>query len=142
MTLVAVRILGVPMIVGVGIDILSVARMEGELRDPEDSFRNEVFTPGEIAYCESRRYPARHFAARFAAKEAVVKALRGACESLPHWRDVEIRTDESGIPTVLLQGRFREIAERSHVDTIHVSLTHTADLAAATVVMENRNGGE
>lgn len=130
------------MIVGVGIDILSVARMEGELRNPEDSFRDEVFTPAEIAYCESRRYPARHFAARFAAKEAAVKALRGACESLPHWQDVEIQIDESGIPTVLLEGRFREIAEHRHVDAIHLSLTHTAEYAAATVVMECRNGGD
>lgn len=129
------------MIVGVGIDILPVARMEGELRDPEASFKNEVFTPSEIAYCESKRYPARHFAARFAAKEAALKALGGVGQSLPHWREVEIRTGASGVPRMELRGRFREIAERSRVDAIHVSLTHTRDLAAATVVMESRAGG-
>lgn len=128
------------MIVGVGIDILPVARMERELRDPEAVFRDEVFTPAEIAYCESKRYPARHFAARFAAKEAALKALGSAGDFLPHWRDVEIQTGASGAPSVLLQGRFREIAERIHVDAIHVSLTHTAQIAAAAVVMESRAG--
>jgi holo-[acyl-carrier protein] synthase len=114
--------------------------MEGELRDPEDSFKHEVFTAAEIAFCESKRYPARHFAARFAAKEAALKALGGLGDLLPRWREVEIRTGESGAPSVVLEGRFREVAERSGVDAIHVSLTHTSELAAATVVMESRAG--
>lgn len=126
------------MIVGVGIDILPVARMDAELRDPEGSVRDELFTESEIAYCESMRYPARHFAARFAAKEAALKALGGIGSSLPHWRDVEIQTGGCGVPAMRLGGQFREAAERKHVDAIHVSLTHTAELAAATVVMECR----
>lgn len=126
------------MIVGIGIDVLLVARMEGELRDPDASFMNDVFTTDEIAYCESKRYPARHFAARFAAKEAALKALGGIGDSLPCWRDVEIRHEDCGNPTVHLRGRFREAAGRIRVDAIHVSLTHTAELAAATVVMERR----
>jgi holo-[acyl-carrier protein] synthase len=129
------------MIVGVGIDILPVERIEGELRDSKAAFLDEVFTPDEIAYCESMRYPARHFAARFAAKEAAAKALGEEGETLPRWRDVEVRNDH-GVPTLRLEGRFRQIAERRRVDAIHVSLTHTAEFAAATVVMENRNGGE
>jgi holo-[acyl-carrier protein] synthase len=126
------------MIVGVGIDILPVARMDAELRDTEGSVRDELFTESEIAYCESMRYPARHFAARFAAKEAALKALGGVGDSLPHWRDVEIEANRCGVPRMRLRGQFREAAERKRVDTIHVSLTHTAELAAATVVMECR----
>ena len=61
------------MIVGVGIDIAPVARFERALRDPEDSFRDAVFTSAEAAYCESKRYPARHFAARFAAAIVVIE---------------------------------------------------------------------
>lgn len=126
------------MIVGVGIDILPVARMEASLRDPLGSVRDELFTESEIVYCESMRYPARHYAARFAAKEAALKALGGVGGSLPHWRDVEIQTEGCGVPDMRLGGLFREAAERKHVDAIHVSLTHTAELAAATVVMECR----
>lgn len=128
------------MIVGIGIDILPVARMEAELRDPESSFRSEVFTDDEIADCEAMRYPARHFAARFAAKEAALKALGGVGAALPRWRDVEIRNGPCGRPAMLLHGRFREAADNRRVDAIHVSLTHTGDTAAATVVMESRSG--
>lgn len=126
------------MIVGVGLDILLVARMERELLDSSASFRDEVFTESEIAYCERMRYPARHFAARFAAKEAALKALGGIGDSLPRWRDVEILNETCGNPVVLLRGRFREAADRLRVDAIHASLTHTAEIAAATVVMERR----
>ena len=129
------------MIAGVGIDLLAVARMEGELSDPEASFISEVFTESEIAYCQSMRYPARHFAARFAAKEAALKALGGVGNVLPRWRDVEIVTGECGAPEMRLEGRFREAAARKRVDAIHLSLAHTAEHAAATVIMECRAEG-
>jgi holo-[acyl-carrier protein] synthase len=130
------------MIAGVGIDLLPVARMEGELCDAEASFRNEVFTESEIAYCQSMRYPARHFAARFAAKEAALKALGGIGDVLPRWRDVEILIGACGAPEMHLKGRFGEAAARKRVDAIHVSLAHTAEFATATVVMECRAGGQ
>lgn len=125
------------MIVGVGIDIAPVARFETALRDPDDSLRDAVFTSAEAAYCESKRYPARHFAARFAAKEASLKALGGAGAGLPPFRDVEVCVEESGVPRIELHGRLREIVARRRIDAIHLSLSHTEDLAAAVVVMES-----
>lgn len=124
------------MIVGLGIDIASVARFERALRDLEDSFRDAVFTSAEAAYCESKRYPARHFAARFAAKEALLKALGGGGAAVPPFLDVEVRVEDSGLPRIELHGRLREIVESRRIEVIHVSLTHTDDLAAAIVVME------
>lgn len=124
------------MIVGLGIDIAPVARFERALRDLEDSFRDAVFTSAEAAYCESKRYPARHFAARFAAKEALLKALGGGGAAVPPFLDVEVRVEDSGLPRIELHGRLREIVESRRIEVIHVSLTHTDDLAAAIVVME------
>lgn len=130
------------MIVGVGIDIAPVARFERALRDPEDSFRDAVFTPAEAAYCESKRYPARHFAARFAAKEASLKALGGAGAGVPPLHDVEVCVEDSGVPRIELHGRLRAIVESRRIEAIHVSLTHSEDLAAAIVVMEGASPSE
>jgi len=126
------------MIVGLGHDVFEVARMEAELRTKGASLTDELFTPDEVAYCEGKRYPARHFAARFAAKEAVFKAL-GADPAKGHsWREVEIRNEATGQPHVLLHGDTRGLARGRRVDTVLLSLTHTAELAAATVVLESR----
>ena len=112
--------------------------MEAELRTKGASLTDELFTPDEVAYCEGKRYPARHFAARFAAKEAVFKAL-GADPAKGHsWREVEIRNEATGQPHVLLHGDTRGLARGRRVDTVLLSLTHTAELAAATVVLESR----
>jgi holo-[acyl-carrier protein] synthase len=123
-------------IIGVGIDIATVARFESAC-DPEHSVRDAVFTSAEAAYCESKRYPARHFAARFAAKEASLKALGGAGAGLPPFRDVEVCVEDSGVPRIELHGRLREMVAMRQIVAIHVSLTHTEDLAAAVVVMES-----
>ena len=126
------------MILGFGSDALEVARMEAELSKGEASFRDVVFTSEEIAYCERKRSPARHYAARFAAKEAVLKALPGDGQRGVNWREIEIRNQTSGRPCVILHGAARQLAEACAVGAIFVSLTHTAELAAATVVLESR----
>ena len=83
---------------GIGADLCDVGRMQRELEREGHGFRDRVFTPGEVAYCESKRYPAPHYAARFAAKEAVFKALSGPrLERLP-WQDAEIENDAEGRP--------------------------------------------
>jgi holo-[acyl-carrier protein] synthase len=126
------------MIVGVGHDVFDVARMDAELRKQGASLRDELFTPDEVAYCEGKRYPARHFAARFAAKEAVFKALGVDPAKGQRWREVEIRNEATGQPRVLLHGDARGLARDRRVDAVLLSLTHTAELAAATVVLESR----
>ena len=125
------------MILGIGTDLLDVARMASELEESSHGFRDSVFTEGEILYCEGRRYPARHFAARFAAKEALLKALGGA-GTPGALLEVEVSRGADGRPRLLLHGRLRETAERLGVEKVHVSLSHTAALATASVVLEGR----
>ncbi len=124
-------------ILGVGLDLVDVARMKGELAREGGGLRDRVFLPDEIAYCEGKGRPAVHFAARFAAKEAYFKALgtgwRGAG---PTWSEVEVVRDDLGAPALRLHGAAAEAAEERGVRTTHLSLTHTAEVAAAVVVLE------
>jgi holo-[acyl-carrier protein] synthase len=126
------------MIIGIGMDICDVRRMARELSLPDGGFRDVVFTPGEIAYCESRRYPARHYAARFAAKEAVLKALGAPKVSTDagSFREVEVTVSEAGPRQVALAGRLAVLAHQRHVGGIHLSLTHDCGQAIANVVVE------
>ena len=123
------------MILGIGTDLLDVARMAKELEEEGAGFRDTVFTPSEIAYCEAKRYPAQHFAARFAAKEALFKALSGSA-SRDFWREVEVAGTGDAPPSLLLHGRVKEAADRLGVKNILVSLSHTASLASASVVLQ------
>ena len=123
------------MILGIGTDLLEVARMATELQEKGPGFRERLFTPSEIAYCEAKRYPARHFAARFAAKEALFKALaEGAPAGL--FREVEVERTDGDPPRLVLHGQVRAAADRLGVKTILVSLSHTGGLATASVVLE------
>ncbi len=124
------------MILGTGIDLCEVARMGAKVQVPADDFVAQVFLPGEIAYCKTKRHPAEHFAARFAAKEAVVKALADTGGEGSFWQDIEIMNEQDGRPVVRLHGRAKELADVLGVRRVFVSLTHTRDLAAATVVLE------
>lgn len=127
------------MIIGIGMDICDVRRMARELSNPDGGFRDVVFTPGEIAYCESRRYPAQHYAARFAAKEAVLKAL-GALKDRSDtgsFREVEVTVPEDGPRQVALGGRLAALAHERHVGGIHLSLTHDCGQAIANVILES-----
>ncbi len=122
-------------ILGIGTDLLDVARMARVLSEKGTGFREELFTPSEIAYCEAKRYPARHFAARFAAKEALFKALGGATPR-GLYREVEVERTDDTPPRLVLHGRVKETADRLGVKSILVSLTHTNGLAAASVVLQ------
>jgi len=125
------------MVLGVGCDILEVSRMERELAREGGGFRDDVFTPTEIAYCGRRQRPARHFAARFAAKEALIKALGGVPESGVHWHEIEIETEPLSIPRLVLAGGMKKFAAGRGIERIQVSLSHTDDLAMAVVITES-----
>ena len=128
------------MIVGIGVDLFSVPRVEEDLDKGEQGLRDTIFTPEEIAYCQTKRYPAQHFAARFAAKEAVFKALGASGLSGSHWRDVEVRVERNGRSYVILHDKVREAADSLHVSNVFVSLSHTRDWAVASVVLEAADG--
>jgi holo-[acyl-carrier protein] synthase len=123
------------MIVGLGVDLFEVARMEKELRC--SGFSCDVFTPQEISYCERQRYPARHFAARFAAKEAIVKALAPDFARRVCWRDIEVCAgDGPGPRTVSLHGDMKALAAARGVSRVFVSMSHTDTTAMAGAVLE------
>lgn len=125
------------MILGIGIDLLEVPRMERELR-AGNGLADRLFTPREIEYCGSKRHPARHLAARFAAKEAVFKALGIDGREGLRWRDVEVVSGPNGVPSIRLHGEMRRLAVERGIDSVHLTLTHTRELAAASVVLQGR----
>lgn len=119
-------------VLGVGTDLVEVSRLRAALeRTP--ALRHRLFTPTEQAHCGRNHDPLPHLAARFAAKEAVMKAL-GAGMSKMAFTDIEVRSDVDGAPSVRLAGRARQVADRRGAATVLVSLTHTGDLAQAHAV--------
>ena len=125
------------MIIGIGSDILEVARFKRELDTEGGNIKSELFTSCEIEYCDGKRYPERHYAARFAAKEAALKALATGKEAGISWRDVEIRNDRNGQPYIVLWGKAKDIAYDMRAGRILVSLSHTQDWAMANVILES-----
>jgi holo-[acyl-carrier protein] synthase len=125
------------MLIGVGVDLMDVARMEAQCREGGADFLGRLFTPEEIAYCSGKRYPAQHFSARFAAKEALFKALGIGRDERLAWREVEIHNSASGKPEVRLHGRLSDTAHQRQVRAIHLSLSHTDQLAIAQLFLES-----
>ena len=122
------------MIIGIGCDIIEVDRLKKSLS--KEAFKNKVFTEKEIAYCESRgAHRAESYAVRFAAKEAVSKAL-GSGFLGGSLKEIGIINDELGQPHVELTGEFEQLAESRGCKEIFVSLSHTSTLALAQIVAE------
>ena len=124
------------MIISIGIDIIEVRRVH-ETIERTPRFAERVFTQAERAYCESRgAVAAQHYAARFAAKEAALKALQTGWSGGIAWQDIEVSAKESGAPVILFHGRAQELYEQSGATTAHLSLAHTTEHAIAEVVLE------
>ena len=124
------------MIISIGVDIIEVRRVR-ETIERTPRFAQRVFTAAERAYCESRgAVAAQHYAARFAAKEAALKALQTGWSGGISWQDVEVTAKESGAPLILFHGRARELYELSGANAAHLSLAHTAEQAIAEVILE------
>jgi len=122
------------MVLGTGIDLIDVDRIRAALDHPRtgERFRARVFTSDEVIYCSRKRNAHESYAARFAAKEAMMKALGRAVA----WREIEVARSD-GPPTILLHGRASEHAARLGIRRIHLSLSHTATLAIASVIVES-----
>ena len=124
------------MILGTGIDIIEVARVQGSVERFGDRFLKRVLLPDEIAYCQQHRVPAPFIAARFAAKEAISKAFGTGIGSHLSWQDMEIRRKESGEPYVVLHGGGPKLFAERGARQLLISLSHTANYAAAVAVLE------
>lgn len=130
-------------IVGTGVDAVEIARVRAALEDATTGprFRARVFTTGEQAYCEGRGTGQwESYAARFAAKEATMKALGVGWGSRIGWLDVEVVRAEDGRPTLVLHGKGWTTATAVGVARLHLALTHTRDVAIAQVVAESDAG--
>lgn len=126
-------------IIGTGIDLIEVARIERAINRPRTGarFRARVFTEGEVAYCESRGRPRyQSYAGRFAAKEATMKALGTGWNRNVGWAEIEVVRQRGRAPTIRLSGKTAEFADRRGITGFHLSITHTANSAMAHVIAE------
>ena len=126
------------MIVGLGTDIVEVERIAKMIADHGDHFLERVFTPGEIAHCSGRKESAPHYAGRWAAKEAVMKVLGTGFTTEVGWTDIEVVTEPSGRPVIVLHGTTRDVATRLGIDRMLVSISHTKNYATATAIGESK----
>jgi holo-[acyl-carrier protein] synthase len=125
------------MIVGSGIDIAEVPRIAGSIKRFGDRFLRRVFTEGEIRYCDAKANRVERYAARFAAKEAAMKAIGTGWNHGVAWRDVEVCRMPGGRPTLTFHGKAAEFAEKLGTKHIALSLSHTEQFAIAQVILEN-----
>jgi holo-[acyl-carrier protein] synthase len=124
------------MIVGSGIDMVEIARIQQSLDRFGERFLNRVYTLAERAYCMRKRNAAESLAARFAAKEAAAKALGTGISRGVNWLEIEVIREPGGRPSVRFHGRAAEIAAQMGVSHAALSLTHTGSLSMASVVLE------
>jgi len=124
-------------IVGLGLDIAEIDRIEAAVTRHGTPFLERIFTTLEVAYCESHRNKFERYAARFAAKEAAMKALGTGWRRGVRWRDIEVVRDPTGKPTLHLEGAARQIANDLGVKNISITITHSGNLALAEVIFEN-----
>ena len=128
------------MIISTGVDLAEVSRIQAALEDPRTGrrFRERVFTANEIAYCErKRRGKYESYAGRFAAKEAVMKALGRGWGAKVRWLDIEVARARSGKPDIVLHGKTAQFAEEKGIRRWALSITHTKDHGLAFVIAQD-----
>ena len=125
------------MIVGLGVDMEEISRLRDAIARHGRPFLERVFTPAEIEYCERYRDSAERYAARFAAKEAAMKALGTGWSGGVRWRDIEVNRMRGQRPTIVFHGVARERAERLGARHISLSISHSGNFALAEVILES-----
>ena len=118
---------------GIGVDVIDMQRIRTTIEEMGHAFLRKLFTEGEVAYCQSKRAPHQHFAARFAAKEAVSKALQTGWSGVFRWKDVEVVNEPSGAPKILLHNDLAEVLSNC---TVHLTISHTDTTVVAFAVIE------
>jgi holo-[acyl-carrier protein] synthase len=124
------------MILGTGVDIVEIVRFRKILERSKERFLKRVFTSEEQAYCLAYHDPTQHFAVRFAAKEAVFKALGTGWAKGVTWLDVEVQRQNQEAPAIRLYGEAQKLSSLKGARTIHLSLSHTENWAVATAILE------
>jgi holo-[acyl-carrier protein] synthase len=125
------------MILGVGIDIIEVARIEGSYAKYGERFLDRILHPNEVQYCLSHRAPGPFLAVRFAAKEAISKAFGTGIGAQLGWRDMEVARKESGEPFVILHDKGNELMSARRATSLRISLSHTQTYATAVAILES-----
>jgi holo-[acyl-carrier protein] synthase len=123
-------------VIGIGVDLVECARIQHSLDRFGDRFLHRIFTDGEIEYSQSMKFPGRHLAARFAAKEAVSKAFGTGIGKAMGWRDIDVRKKPSGEPFLVFSGGAEELARKGGVTSALITLSHTDHHAMAMIVLE------
>jgi len=124
------------LIVGTGVDLIEIDRVRGAYREHGVRFLKRCFTGGETAYCLRKKDPSESLAARFAAKEDVIKAFSRGFGGRWKWRDIEVVREPSGKPTLLLHHRFEELRLERGIVRMHLTLAHSKGDALAWVILE------
>ena len=125
-------------VIGIGTDIIEVVRIGKMIDRHGEVFLNRIYTEDEIRYCQRRKEYTQHFAGRWAAKEAVMKTLGTGFSQGVGWRDIEVCSNRSGRPSIVLRGVAREIAELSGICDILISISHCRTYATATAIAVGR----
>ncbi|MGD8539594.1 MAG: holo-ACP synthase [Candidatus Aminicenantes bacterium] len=123
------------MIIGIGTDIIEVKRIE-RLLEKQKRFKERIFTPDEIEYCEHKTNSAQNYAARFAVKEAFLKAIGTGWREGVTFKEIEVVNNEKGKPELFLSGKAKTISEEMGATNIQVSISHLKDLAIGFVILE------
>lgn len=126
------------MIYGIGTDLIEVSRIQ-KVMERQIGFRDKIYSPGEISYCESKKNKYQHYAVRFSAKEAFLKAIGTGWRFGLRFADIDVYHDEYGKPLIRLYGKAEELAKREAIINIHVSLTHIKEYANAVVIIERED---
>ena len=125
-------------VLGIGVDVVETVRIESSLERFGDRFMQRVFLDEEIDYCQSMKFPARHFAARFAAKEAVSKAFGTGIGKTMGWKDIQVCRKASGEPFAVLHGGALAFSQERNAAEVLISLSHTEHYSVANAVIIGR----
>lgn len=122
------------MIYGIGVDIIEIERINKSLKRFPGQFEEKVFTQNEIDYCRSKADPSKHFAGRFAVKEAVMKSLGKGMGQSMDWKDMEVLNKESGQPVLRIQGRGKDLFDNLRLKEILISISHSDSHAVGQAI--------
>jgi holo-[acyl-carrier protein] synthase len=124
------------MIFGTGLDIIEIDRIKNSIKKYSPKFERRIFTSTEIDYCQSQGDPAKHFAARFAVKEAVSKCLGTGITGALGFKDMEVINEKTGKPILIMIGKGKELFEKLELKSIHISISHDNTHAIAHAIAE------